>query len=255
MITSSSSRKIVAAIACRNNGSRLYGKPLQNLDVVNQITILDNIIACLKSVKMIDEIVLAISEGNDNLIFKDVASKHQLKFIVGDEREVLYRLILAGDSVGGTDIFRVTSESPFVYHQWIDAYCNEHIECDYDATFLDGIIDGCAFEIIKLDALKKSHQLGNQEHRSELCTLFIRQNLDSFKVNKTLGPEDLQRNDLRLTVDNPEDLIVCRAVFKEFYEDAPLFDLHKVVQFLDSQKKLKDLIYPFTEIGYSTMYL
>ena len=33
-----SSRKLVAAIACRNNGSRLYGKPLQNLDVIKKIT-------------------------------------------------------------------------------------------------------------------------------------------------------------------------------------------------------------------------
>ena len=41
------SKKLVAAIACRNNGSRLYGKPLQNLDVSNQVTILDNIIGCL----------------------------------------------------------------------------------------------------------------------------------------------------------------------------------------------------------------
>ena len=26
-------RKLVAALACRNKGSRLYGKPLQNLDI------------------------------------------------------------------------------------------------------------------------------------------------------------------------------------------------------------------------------
>ena len=35
-------RKLVAAIACRNQGSRLYGKPIQNLDVEDGITILDN---------------------------------------------------------------------------------------------------------------------------------------------------------------------------------------------------------------------
>ena len=28
-------RKLVAAIACRNQGSRLYGKPIQNLDIKN----------------------------------------------------------------------------------------------------------------------------------------------------------------------------------------------------------------------------
>ena len=43
-------RKLAAVLACRNTGSRLYGKPLQNLDVKNNYTILDNIIRCLKKI-------------------------------------------------------------------------------------------------------------------------------------------------------------------------------------------------------------
>ena len=41
-------RKLVAALACRNNGSRLFGKPLQNLDVNKGIKIIDNLIECIK---------------------------------------------------------------------------------------------------------------------------------------------------------------------------------------------------------------
>ena len=47
-------RKLVAALACRINGSRLYGKPLQNLDIEKGISILDNIIGCLKQIQVID---------------------------------------------------------------------------------------------------------------------------------------------------------------------------------------------------------
>ena len=32
-------RKLVACLACRNEGTRLYGKPLQNLDIKKNITI------------------------------------------------------------------------------------------------------------------------------------------------------------------------------------------------------------------------
>ena len=28
-------KKLVAALACRNQGTRLYGKPIQNLDIEN----------------------------------------------------------------------------------------------------------------------------------------------------------------------------------------------------------------------------
>ena len=62
-----SKRKLVAALACRNSGSRLYGKPLQNLDVDAQICILDNIVESLRLSQCIDEIVLGVSEGISEL--------------------------------------------------------------------------------------------------------------------------------------------------------------------------------------------
>ena len=66
----SSNRKLVATLACRNQGSRLYGKPVQNLDIVSGTRIIDNIIRCLQSIEIIDEVVLAISLGTENEIFK-----------------------------------------------------------------------------------------------------------------------------------------------------------------------------------------
>ena len=246
-------RKLVAAIACRNNGSRLYGKPLQNLDVLEQITILDNIIACIKSLNIVDEIVLGISIGNDNKAFEDYAKKNQLPFIFGDEKDVLYRLIACADEVGGTDIFRITSESPFLYFDEIVSLWKHYIDEKLDALFMDEIIDGCGFEIISLAALKKSHNLGEDRHRSELCSLYIRENKNEFKIEKVLPPKSLIRKDLRLTVDNPEDLVVCRAVYRHFKSLAPRIPLVDAVNFLDKNPHLKALISPFVENGYFTM--
>ena len=47
-------RKLVAALACRVTGNRLYGKPLQNLDTKAGITILDHMIDLLQTVSAID---------------------------------------------------------------------------------------------------------------------------------------------------------------------------------------------------------
>lgn len=248
-----SSRKLVAAIACRNNGSRLYGKPLQNLDVINKITILDNIIACIKSLNVVDEIVLGISLGNDNLAFEEYAKQNDIKFIFGDEKDVLSRLISCGEIADATDILRVTSESPFMYFNELNSLWQHYIDSDLDALFMDEIIDGCGFEIISLEALKKSHELGVDRHRSELCSLFIRENKEDFNIEKVLPPKELIRKDLRLTVDNPEDLVVCRAVYCHFKDYAPKIPLFEVVKFLDLSSNYKELISPFTEAGYSTM--
>jgi spore coat polysaccharide biosynthesis protein SpsF len=247
-------RRLVAAIACRNQGSRLYGKPLQNLDVDSGVRIIDNIISCLQSLEIIDEIILGISEGLENEVFKRVATEKGLRYIVGDETDVLSRLITCGELGEATDIFRVTSESPFLFHDQIPDLWEKHQSENLDALFMDEIIDGAGFEIIKLEALKVSHRNGDSRHRSELCTLYIRENTHQFKILKVFPPNNLVRKDLRLTVDNPEDLAVCRILYMTFKSLAPMFSIDEMIVYLDKNQHLKDLLAPFTEAGYDTMY-
>lgn len=248
-------RRLVAAIACRNQGSRLYGKPIQNLDVEKGIRIIDNIIDCLRTIDFIDEIVLGISEGVENEIFKTIAEEKGLRYVVGDQVDVLSRLVSCGQLAGATDIFRVTSESPFLYFEPVEALWQRHQTEQADATFMDDVIDGCGFEILSLKALEESHAKGDKKHRSELCTLYIRENHQHFRIIKENPPEALIRKDLRLTVDNPEDLAVCRIVYGVFKDSAPRIPVPEIVRFLDANPKLIELIAPFTEAGYATMYL
>src|SRR3990167_163304 len=247
-------RCLVAAIACRNQGSRLYGKPLQNLDVENGIRILDNIVDCLKTIDCIDEIVLGISQGSENDIFRSIAEKKGLRYIIGDEIDVLSRLIQCGQLAQATDIFRVTSESPFLYFESVGDLWHRHQVEQSDATFLDNIIDGCGFEIISLRAFEESHLRGDKRHCSEFCSLYIREHFQSFKTIKVDPPAELIRKDLRLTVDNPEDLAVCRAVYGTFKKLAPRIPVLDIVRFLDINHKLIEMIAPFTEVGYANMY-
>ena len=248
-------RRLVAALACRNQGARLYGKPLQNLDVERGTRILDNIVACLKTLPCIDEIVLGISEGVDNNIFMRVADDLGLRYIVGSERDVLSRLVACGELAGATDVFRVTTESPFLYFEPVDALWRQHQTDGLDATFLWNIIDGAGFEIYTLDALRTSHARGDERHRSELCSLYVREHPDEFQVRRVDPPAALIRKDLRLTVDYPEDLVVCRAVYAALRDQAPRISVEAVVEFLDRHPHLVGLISPYAEAGYATMDL
>lgn len=248
-------RKLVATLALRNQGSRLYGKPLQNLDIENGISILDNIIASLKAISQIDSIVLAIADGVDNMSFINYSTLHQLQYVRGDEIDVLGRLIMAATASNATDILRVSTESPFLPNEFIAEGWQSHLASNAEATFFDGVIDGCSFEIISLDALKRSHKNGLEKHRSELCTLYIRENKDDFSINYCAVPEKLKREDLRLTVDYPEDLVVCRAVFNQFRDKAPNIPLHEIVDFLDNHPDLITTTLKFTVAGYKSMYL
>ena len=248
-------RRLIAALACRNQGSRLYGKPVQNLHVETGTRIVDNVIQCLQSIDSIDGVVLAISEGTENEVFIEIAHQYGIDYVIGDEHDVLARLISAGEHSSATDIFRVTSESPFLYFEEVDTCWENYLSSNLDALFLEPIIDGCGFEIISLDALKTSHQLGSTKHRSEMCSLYIREHVDFFKVLRVEPPKIFQRYDLRLTVDNPEDLVVCRHIYQALSQHAPRIPLHEIVEFLDRNPDLIRLVAPFAESGYKTMYL
>jgi len=238
-------RRLVAALACRIQGSRLYGKPLQHLDVQDGVTILDSMIRLIKTLTPIEAIVLGISAGEANRPFIDVARRDGLEHIIGDERDVLQRLIQCGHAGRGTDVFRVTTESPFFYYELVEEAWRRHLQYGNDVTTLDGVPEGCHFEIYTLEALERSHRLGDDRHRSEYCSLYVREHLSDFQVEVLPVPQALERLDLRLTVDHPEDLVVCRCVYAHLKHKAPRLPLTEIVQFLDEHPELRALVAPY----------
>ena len=41
------------------------------------------------------------------------------------------------------------------------------------------------------------------------------------------------RKDLRFTVDNPEDLVMCRKIYSEFQSQAPKIKIKDIINYLD----------------------
>ncbi len=240
-------RRLTAALACRMQGSRLYGKPLQNLDTEQGGTILDHIVSVVRTIPSIHSSVLGISEGTANLVFIDFAQQRGLDYIVGDERDVLQRLIQCGHKAQATDIFRVTTESPFFYYDKIDEAWERHLKNGNDVTTIDGLPEGSHFEIYTMEALKRSHELGDERHRSEFCSLYVREHYNDFRVEVLPVPPQLERPDLRLTVDYPEDLVLCRRIYTHLKGKAPRLPLDEIIGFIDSHPELQALVAPYVE--------
>lgn len=248
-------RKLIAALACRNGGSRLYGKPLQNLDVENRVSVLQHMVDLLRTIDVVDGIVLGIAEGVGNLSYIDFARKNGLSYIIGDEKDVLGRLVQCGERERATDILRLTTESPFPYYEGIQEAWKKHVSENYDMSCLDEVPVGSGFEIIRLETLKYAHTHGEDRHRSEFCSLFIRENKDKFRIDYVERPKVIERTDIRLAIDYPEDLILCRAVYANFKDLSPRVPLADIIHFLDQNPKLNTIIDPFVEEGLKTMNL
>ncbi|NBT49089.1 MAG: acylneuraminate cytidylyltransferase [Actinobacteria bacterium] len=242
-----SKRRLITVLACRAEGSRLYGKPLQNLNPTKGVTILDQIISSVKRKACISSIVLAVSDGVANEPFHGVAHKHAIGSIHGDPQDVLQRLIQGCRAEEGTDVFRVTTESPFMYHEAVEEAWERHVQHGNDVTAVDGLPEGAHFEIYTLRALEESHKLGDSRHRSELCSLYIREHRSDFKVEAIPVPKVVCRPELRLTVDYPEDLALCRAVYLALAGHAPLIPMAEIIRFLDSHPTIKALAEPYAK--------
>jgi len=227
--------KIAAVIPCRIYSTRLLAKPLQQ---VGNYTILELLIKQLKKSKCIDEIVLSIAQSYGKELFIEFAKKHKIKFVLGDEIDVLGRLIKGIKKVNANILFRITSENPFIYWEGIDSLIQNHIESNSDLSFYGTLPLGASYEIINLKSLEFAHKYGLKKHRSEYSTLYIYENPKKFKINRIEPKKSLQRSEFRLTVDTPQDLWLARIIYDSIgKKDTPL-KLEKIIDFLDTHKEV-----------------
>ena len=101
-------KKLVFVIACRNEGTRLFGKPLQLLDIENRITILDHLISIVKKINCVDDIIIAIADTDANRIYENIAKLNGIKFCYGSEENVLGRLVKGSNICFGTKMLERT---------------------------------------------------------------------------------------------------------------------------------------------------
>jgi spore coat polysaccharide biosynthesis protein SpsF len=237
-------RKLAAPLVCRVNSTRLYGKPLQRIDIESGLSVLDYIIELLKMQDVISDLVLGVSDHPGNKPFHKAAQKHGLISVTGREDDVLGRSIKAVEAADGTDAFNITTESPFIYYPLIEQAWEIHCANDNDVTGVDTLPDGSGFSIFSMRAWEIAYREGGLRHRGDTSS-YIRENISNFKVETLEAPKAVQRPDIRLTVDYPEDLILCRDVYEKFKDQAPLIPLGDIVAYIDSNVDLQRLVAPY----------
>ncbi|MDO8527459.1 MAG: acylneuraminate cytidylyltransferase [Deltaproteobacteria bacterium] len=223
--------KLIAAIPCRAQSSRLYAKPLQHIDVENKVTILEYLVRQIRMQKEVSDIVLAVGEGPENTPFLDLAQKMEISAVVGDTEEVMSRMICAAKSVGGDTILRITSECPFIYFDTFTEVFELHCKEKSDLTVIENLPDGAYYELIQTKALVRSYEMG---HRGAWVTLHIKEHPEIFKTLKLQPLKELCRPELRITVDYPEDLMGVRAIYSALKGEKQFPALRDIIGFLDA---------------------
>lgn len=221
---------VASTLACRAESTRLYGKPLQ---LVGKDPILAHQVSQLRNVPRIDEIILAISDTPSKSAFIDFANARDLPYVIGDEVDVLGRLLDACDTIDADFAVRTVTENPFIYQDIIEDQIQYAISNNADLTTGRKLPLGTFAEVVSTTALEKAHEYGEDRHRSEFVTSFITEHPESFEIAGIEPPAPLNRPDVRLTVDNPCDLILVREIWEHVSNHEDPYDLQTVLAYYD----------------------
>lgn len=238
-------KKFDAILACRVGGTRLYGKPLQLLDIDSKVTILEYLVEYIKQIKNIDTICLAIADGKANYGFAELAEKHGWSYVFGQEEDMLGRIIKAADQLGTEIAFLDSTESPFLYYDKVDELFEQQVREAINLSSVSELPDGASPSLVDIESLRISHQHAQQRNK-ELVTSYIFDHQGDFKINMLRPEEKLRRSDIRITVDYPEDLVFCRRVYQDLRGRDRLIKLTDIIDYWDADQQRRR---PVEEIG------
>jgi glutamate-1-semialdehyde 2,1-aminomutase len=202
--------KIVAIVQARMGSTRLPGKSLRQIMGKPMIELL---LTRLSKSKEIDEIVVATSEESRDDELQLVVESLGYQCTRGSEKDVLKRFYDSAKSVGANIIVRVTGDCPLVDPVLVDQCILgfKDAQVDYFSNF--HFPDGLDTEVMSFSSIEKANKNAKTEYDREHVTPFIR-NSDLFKKEVLSCTQNLSR--VRLSVDEPEDLIVVNNVFEYF---------------------------------------
>jgi spore coat polysaccharide biosynthesis protein SpsF len=207
----------------------LAGKPL-----------LEHLFERLLSVGELDAVVLATSTANENKVLVELAEQTNVGVFAGDEDDVLGRHVEVARRWSADHLVRVTGDNPLTDLTLVRSLTTHHLREEADYTYVpgDALFMGILPEVISREALEVSHREGEDRHRSELVTLFIKENPSRFRIAQEEIPSELYRPTYRLTVDEPEDLELMKRIFERLYQPEKILDTAEAIRLLDDEPEL-----------------
>ena len=222
---------IICMIQARMNGKRLPGKVMKK---INGKPIISFIVNRVSNVKRISKIVVVTSVTKQDDILVNYLKKHKIEFFRGSENNVLERFFQAAQKHKADYIIRLTADNPFVDPKTIDTVLTEILTNDYEYVSNDlkrTFPLGFDVEIFTYDALKRITNLASKAEDFEHVTLVIRNNPELFQTKNIVAPKDLTHPDWRLTVDEPNDLILIQKIMEILPNDDITFtDIMKILE-------------------------
>ncbi len=229
--------RVLVVITARMRSERCPGKVVAELAGK---PLLEHLLERMVWVAGRKQVVLATAESSENRILVELAERLGVAGFTGDEEDVLGRHVEVARRYDAEHVVRVTGDNPLTDLGLIRSLTALHLAEGADYTYVpgDALLMGILPELVSREALERSHRDGEDRHRSELVTLYIKENPDRFRIRQMKIPETLYRPDFRLTVDEPPDLELMRAVFERLYRPGEVLQTRQAIELLEAEPAL-----------------
>lgn len=228
--------KVVAIVQARMGSSRLPGKVLRE---VGGHVLIDLLLKRLSTARRVDEIVLATSDQpQDDRLAAHVGGLGY-RVVRGSETDVLARFAKAAATAGADVVLRITGDCPLVMPELVDRAVERFLAAGVD--YLSNVEpptwpDGLDIEVFAAAALQTAAARATEPFDREHVTPYLRRE-PQFRRENVTAEQDLSH--LRLTVDEPADLVVIGNVLTALAPETD-FGLSDLLELIGARPDLLD---------------
>ena len=209
--------KVLAITQARYGSTRLPAKILKK---VGDKTLLEIHLRRILQAKSVDKLKIATTDEEGSKFIIEVADKVGVGYHKGSVDDVLTRFYDTAAPEKPEYVIRFTSDCPLIDPTIIDDMVNYAITHDYDYIHTDfnSFPDGLDVEVMKFSILEKAYKEANLTSEREHVTPYIWKNGTAkggalFKTFEFPNKEgDYNAHENRITIDEPEDFEVIRAL-------------------------------------------
>lgn len=221
---------VTAIVQARLGSIRFPRKVLADLGGEPALRVL---LTRLERAKTVDRIVVAIPDTPTNDALAHHLHHWGCDFIRGPEADVLGRFAVAAEAVPSGLIVRITGDCPFVDPLLVDEVvkrCHE-VGAQYCRT-AETFPDGFDVEVTSIETLLEANRTAWEPADREHVMPWIGRNAQTVHEVES----DVTAPEGRVTLDDPEDLVVLRAVLSHFGHDH--FTVSDVIKLMREQPQL-----------------
>lgn len=231
-------------IQARLGSTRLPGKILKPFH--DGKPLIDVILDRLRQLEGVKIVVATTLNPADDPLVQHLNQRNKL-VCRGSENDVLSRFILAAETYQIDGVIRICSDNPFIDLEGLRILADKarHSDADYIGFRINNLPSikthfGFWGEYATLNALKRVYSSTDDSQAHEHVTIHLYTHPDTYRCEWIGCPDFIQgRDDIRLTVDTPEDFNNAQKVFGKALLHSSQPSLEDIVDIVDHDSELK----------------